>query len=236
MGAAGDAQVLKHAAHLVEVAPELHHHGGLGVAQAVLQFIFRQHPGEHREALVAVHQGHAEHRRAAQHGADARYHFHLVAARQAVVQVHVGAVEEGVAFADHRHVAAGFQVLGHLLGGGVVEVADDGLVGQRWFQFLGGHRIDQRHALLGFRQVLLDDAEGVAALALAGLRLGHEIAHHGRRLQQAQGLDRDQLRVAGADAQADQPSLATHHSTSVARALTAAAAMALPPRRPRTIT
>ncbi|MCY1362479.1 hypothetical protein D9M69_491990 [compost metagenome] len=152
------------------------------------------------------------------------------------MQVHVGAVEEGVALADHRHVATGVQMPGHLLGGGVVEVADDGFVGQRRFQFLGGHRVHQRHALLGVGKMLLDDAEGIAALALAGFRLGHEVPHHLRRLQQAQGLQGNQFRVARAHAQADQPSLARHHSTSVARALTAAAAMALPPRRPRTIT
>lgn len=85
--------------------------------------------------------------------------------------------------------------------------------------------------------MLLDNLEGVAALALVGFGLGHEVADHGRRLQQAQGLEGDQLGVAGADAEAEEAAFAcAHHSTSVARALTAATAMALPPRRPRTIT
>ena len=148
------------------------------------------------------------------------------------MQVHVGTVEERVALADHRHVAAGVQVRGQLFGGGVVEIADDGLVAQRRFQLLGGHRVDQRQAHLGLVQVRLDDAEGVALLAL-----GHEIADHRRRAQQAQGLEGDQFGIAGPDAQAQQAALHdTHHSRSVARAFTAAAAMALPPRRPRTIT
>ncbi len=66
------------------------------------------------------------------------------------------------------------------------------------------------------------------------LGLGHEVADHRGRAQQAQRLEGQQFRVARADAQADQA--AGHHSTSVASAFTAAAAIALPPRRPRTIT
>ena len=234
MGAAIQAELAQHAAHLVEVTPEFHHHGRFGVAQALFQLVFRQYAGEHAQALVAVHQRGAEHRGAAEHGAHAGHHFHLIAVGQTVVQVHVGAVEERVALADHRHVLAGVQQPGDLLGAGVVEVGDHILVGERRGELLGGHRVDQRQTLLAGVQMGLDDAEGIAAVAGVVLGLRHEVGHHRRRLEQTQGLEGKQLGVAGADAEAEQTT--GHHSTSEARALTAATAMALPPRRPRTIT
>ncbi len=77
-----------------------------------------------------------------------------------------------------------------------------------------------------------DDAERVAFLALRD-----EIRDHGRRFEQTQRFQRDQLRVAGADAECrtDVPA-SVIYSASEASALTAAAAIALPPRRPSTIT
>ena len=48
--------------------------------------------------------------------------------REALVQVHVGAVEEGVALAQHRHVAAGVEMGGDRLRGAVVELAERRLV------------------------------------------------------------------------------------------------------------
>ena len=84
--------------------------------------------------------------------------------------------------------------------------------------------------------VRFDDAEGVAAVALLALALPQS-SRPRRPVQQTQGFEGDQLRVAGADADAQQATfLRTITSTSVARALTAATAMARYPRRPRTIT
>ena len=81
--------------------------------------------------------------------------------------------------------------------------------------------------LVGGRQPRVDDFSRVAAPS----RLG-EKGHDRRRLQHAHGLDREQFGIARPDADADEAALA--HSRSLARALTAAAAIALPPLRPRT--
>src|SRR5260370_16338280 len=69
-------------------------------------------------------------------------------------------------------------------------------------------------------------------------RLG-EIRDHIGLVQRARCLERHQFRIAGADANADQLAgirCANHaHSPGLANALMAAAVMALPPMRPRTI-
>ncbi|MOA06970.1 hypothetical protein D3C78_1266410 [compost metagenome] len=191
----------------------------------------RQHTGQHRQALIAIHQRRAKHRRTAKHRAHTRHHFGLITLGQAIMQVHVGAVEERVALTDHRDIATGVQMRGEFLAGGVVEVADHLLVGQRWRQGLGGHRVHQWQQGLCVLQMRLDDAERIALFTF-----GHEVRHHRRLAQQAQGLDGNQLRVTGAHAKTDQTSRLLHHSISVARALIAAAAMALPPNRPCMIT
>ena len=62
--------------------------------------------------------------------------------------------------------------------------------------------------------------------------LGEERDHVGA-VERAHGLERYQLRIAGPDADADETARA--HRPGLASALTAAAVMALPPMRPRTI-
>ena len=46
------------------------------------------------------------------------------------MQMHVGAVEQRIALAEHRDGAAGIEVGGDRRGGGVVEVADRAAVGR----------------------------------------------------------------------------------------------------------
>ncbi len=62
-------------------------------------------------------------------------------------------------------------------------------------------------------------------------RLG-EMGDDFGRLQRGDGVQREQAGIAGADADADEPAA---HSPSLASALTAAAVIALPPIRPRTM-
>lgn len=111
------------------------------------------------------------------------------------MQVHVRAVEERVAFADHRDVAPRIEVRTDDRGGRVVEIGDHRLVAERRRQCLGRHRIDERQLRLPVPQVRLDDAVCIAFLALRD-----EIRDHGRGLQHAQRLDRHQFGIAGADA------------------------------------
>src|SRR5579875_1852225 len=94
---------------------------------------------------------------------------------------------------------------------------------------LRGHGIDQVLLDLARPQIPFGDAAGDAA-AVAGAVIGHYVGladHPG-------GLDRHQLGVAGSESDAEKCSPPAHLMLA-AIALTAAAAIALPPRRPRTI-
>src|SRR5690606_21940158 len=75
-----------------------------------------------------------------------------------------------------------------------------------------------------------DDAAGVAVVAGLG-----EPGDHIRLPDRANGAERQKLRVAGSDPDADQPSRAAHRLAPRASALTAAAVTALPPSRPFTV-
>src|SRR5262249_48217581 len=109
----------------------------------------------------------------------------------------------------------------------VVERGERGAIARRRLRLLGRHRIVQRQLLGPRAQMRGDDSARVAR----GSGLG-EGPHHVGLAQRAQRLERDELRVARPDADADQ---AAGHSPALASALTAAAVMALPPMRPRTI-
>ncbi|MNR19411.1 hypothetical protein D3C85_1362030 [compost metagenome] len=91
----------------------------------------RQHAGQHRQALISIHQRRTEYRSAAEHRTDTRHDFSLVTLGQTIVQVHVGTVEERVTFTDHRDVTAGVEMRGQLLAGRIVEIADHLLIRQR---------------------------------------------------------------------------------------------------------
>ena len=76
----GEARArVQHPTHLREVAAELHDHRGIGVGERAAQLLGRQHAGQHRQALVAIDQRRAQHRRAAQHRADAGDDFGRIA-------------------------------------------------------------------------------------------------------------------------------------------------------------
>ena len=77
-----------------------------------------------------------------------------------------------------------------------------------------------------------DDAARVAVAAALG-EIGDDVG----LFERAHGLQRQEFRVAGTRADADQPACFCVHiqRPGLARALTAAAVMALPPMRPRTI-
>src|SRR5215472_12505462 len=74
---------------------------------------------------------------------------------------------------------------------------------------------------------------------MAGISSFGKKGDHIGFLQRARGFERHQFRIAGSDADADQLSGFCHacrgHMPGLANALIAAAVMALPPTRPRTI-
>ena len=75
-----------------------------------------------------------------------------------------------------------------------------------------------------------DDGPRVARIPGLGEMRDHVGLFEGR-----DRIQRDQPRIARADADADQCASVGAHSPSLAKAFTAAAVMALPPMRPRTI-
>ena len=213
-------------AHIVIRTTQLEHHGGVGVGEPTGQFGDRQRARQHRQHLVPGHQRCRDGRRRGAHRRHARHDDGVEPLRQPGVQMHVGAVEQRVALGEQRHVASGIQVCGDAPGGVGVEVLDRAGVAAGMIGRFGGHRIDQVLLDLPGPQVGFGDAAGDAA-PVPGAVIGHHVGladHPG-------GLDGHQLRVAGP--QPDPPERAPRrHSRSAAIALTAAAAMALPPRRP----
>ncbi len=112
-----------------------------------------------------------------------------------------------------------------------VEILHDLLIIHMVRQFFGGNRIDERQQHLFRRKIILDNSERITLLAPRRM-----IGHDRCGFEEPQGFQSNQFGVAGADAQAEQSAFRRHYSRSEASALTAAAVMALPPRRPRTIT
>src|SRR6185437_13511368 len=144
--------------------------------------------------------------------------------------VHVGAVEQRIALAQHNHVAAGFEFARDFARSLVVKCAQHVAIAGAAFRDFGGDRKDERQLGDAAAQMRRSDTARVARFAA----LGKE-RHHLGVAQGARGLQGHKLRIARADADTDQPAEAVH-IPALASALTAAAVIALPPMRPRTVT
>src|SRR5262249_36788891 len=145
------------------------------------------------------------------------------------VKGHVGAVEQWIALAQHRDRAAGVEVAGDGGGAGVVEFTDPAAVTRIAGRNLRRHRIAQRQLGDAGLEMAGGDRAGMTGIAVLG-----EVHDPIRFFECAHRLQRDQLGIARADADADELG-GSVHSPALASALTAAAVMALPPMRPRTI-
>src|ERR1700761_4581564 len=142
--------------------------------------------------------------------------------------MHVRAVEQRVALGEQRHIAPRVKVRGDPPGGIEVEVLHRTGVSAGMIGHLGGPRIKQVLLDLTGPQIRFGDTACDAA-PVAGAVIGHLSCFTDR----SGGLDGHPLRVAGS--QPHPPERAPgRHSLLLAIALTAAAAMALPPRRPCT--
>ena len=190
----------------VEGPAELHDGRGVGVGQPAGQLGARQGAGQHGEHLVALHQRLPEGGRRRADRGDPRDDLGRVAVGQPLVHVHVGAVEERVALGEHDDVAAGVEVGGQALRGGGVELVDRALVAAGMIGGLGGDRVDQRLLDLIAAQVRVGDAPGDRAAVPRRV-----VGDHVCGADEAGGLDRDELGVAGADADAVQ---GARHCTS----------------------
>src|SRR5258708_25656394 len=94
------------------------------------------------------------------------------------------------------------------------------------------NRVHHRKLDLAMNQFRANDRSSVA-LSMSGARISDDLSLSEYALR----FDCNQFRVAGTDTDSEETSVlcAFAHSSSLASALTAAAAMALPPRRPRTV-
>src|SRR5262245_24644360 len=210
------------------MAAKLHDHDGVGLAQAAHQLLLRQRARDRGEHVVALGDRNARRRPAARHAGDAGDDFRGIGRRKSHVQMHVGAVEERIPLADHSNAATGIEIRRDRRRGRVVEFAHGVAVERIVLSDFGGQRIEQRQLFDPRAQLARDDGAGIAAVAALG-----EVRDDVGFLECAHRLEREELGIAGADTDSNEPPAA--HMSALASALTAATAMALPPMRPPTI-
>src|SRR5262245_15051599 len=150
------------------------------------------------------------------------------------MQMHVGAVKEGIALANHGDAAAFIEMTGDCLRALVVEVVQRAAISRCALGNLRRYRIAQLELGNVRRQIFFDNGARAAAIAILG-----EMRDDVSLFQCSHSFNGEQFGIAGTDADADQLARClldrVDHVSLLARALTAAAVMALPPRRPRTI-
>ena len=171
------------------------------VTDALLQGLVRERGRKHGEHVVARRERRAE-------GGGARHErrhtgndFHRMVLRHAPEHVHEGTVEEGVPFAQHRHVAPGVEVAADLDGGAIVDILG-GKAGRHH-----GHP-DADFFVMSI-QMLGHDAAHQAFAVLRG-----RVGEHTGAPENPERLEGDQLRIARTDAQTVQRAL--HRSSPAA--------------------
>ena len=182
-----------------QMTADLHHHGGVGVGEPARQLALRQRRRQHGENIVALRDRHSRRRPAARHAGDAGDDLGGEPRRQPRVQMHVGAVEQRIALADHRDDAAGIEMRGDCSRGAVVEIADGIAVAVAVLRQFGGDGIEQRQFDDFGAQVLRGDGARMTFISRFG-----EMRDHVGLAERAHRLERHQFRIARADADADQ--------------------------------
>ena len=184
---------------------------------------------QHGQHVVAFHQRHRQRGRRGAHRGDAGDDLGAEPAADPLVHVHVAAVEQRVALGQQDHVATLRQVRHEPGRGLLVELLDRGLVTARVVGGLGRDRVHELFLDLVAAQVGRGD-RARDRTPVAGRVVGDDVGG----ADEAGRLHGDQLGVAGAEPDAVQHPGCRVHSASLAIALTAAAVIALPPRRPCT--
>src|SRR6267154_1933115 len=221
---------LQRTTHFWQIAAELHHHQRVDRLQPFAQGRFVERRRHHGQDVVAKGDRYTARGPAAGHAGNAGHHHDGHPAGDTAVQMHERAVEERVTFAQHGDVATGGDMLQQPTHAIVVKDPQHIAIGRIFQRDLGGDRIFQRLLDHAGRQHAIDHGAGVA-----GASGFPEMGDHAGRGDQPRRLEAHQLRIAGAEADAVDGRGRTH-SVPPATALSAAAAIALPPRRPRTIT
>src|SRR5262245_51694047 len=143
--------------------------------------------------------------------------------------MHVGAIEERVTLADHGDEKAIVEVRGELASSLVVKRANDVAIRSLVTRQLSRHWKDQRQFPHSRLKIAGGDGPGIS-----GLRSFGKMRHNIGLLQHADRLQRDELGVTWSNPNTDKLP-GDSHISALASALTAAAAIALPPIRPSTV-
>jgi hypothetical protein len=150
------------------VAAELHDHGRVGLAQPAYQLVLGQRAWDRGEHVIALGDRDARRRPAAGHAGDAGDDLGRIAPCKPHVQVHVGAVEQRIAFAHHGDDAPGIDMRCDRRRSSIVEFAHRVAISRLVLPNFGGHRIDQRQLLDPGLESAGDDGASIAAVAALG--------------------------------------------------------------------
>ena len=194
-GAIGDARGVEGVADLREVASQLHDRRGVTVPQAAHQFGGRQRAGQHGQRLLTLDQRSSHRHRRRGHRGHAGNDLGVEPPGEALVHVHVGAVEQRVALGQQRDIAAGAQVSRQHVTGRGVELRQRTPVAAGMVGGLGGDRVHEPLVDLSVAQVRLSYRQRDAAAVSGAVE-----RHHVGPLDRPGRLERDQLAVAGAEA------------------------------------
>ena len=185
------------AAHLGQIAPGLHDDQGIGAPHVAQQIVLGQRAHQHAENIVAPGDGNSGGVPAPGHAVDAGHDLDLGAAGQPRLKMHEGAVEQGIALAEH-HDVAGCGESGKPCGPAVVKASQQLVVFDAAERQLGRNRVFHRVFRHICSQHSLDNAARLArSPCLAKIR---DMA---RGADQPVRPDTDQIGVAGAEAGAN---------------------------------
>mmetsp|Transcript_29006 Transcript_29006/g.55658 ORF Transcript_29006/g.55658 Transcript_29006/m.55658 type:complete len:266 (-) Transcript_29006:599-1396(-) len=216
------------AAHLVDVAPDLHHDQRVGVLHPRRQRVLVQRAHQHGQDIVAPGDRRARGRPGARHAGDGGHHVGRHIILEPCVEVHERAIEKRVALAEDHDILArirqhtdpfcalGIEFAKHLV---IARIAEGDFSGDGVF-----HRMFGR---IGRQQVIGQRARLTGPTGFA--EKGDMLCAPNQPVR----ADAEQVRVARAKADAVDGSSA--HSLRLAMALTAATVIALPPSRPWTM-
>src|SRR5215467_999325 len=219
----------KRTTHFRQIAAELNHDHGIRLDKPPFKVLLPECAGNHREHVITLRNWRPDCRPASRHSTHAGDDFCLKTACQAHVEVHVGTVEERVTLADHGDEKAIVEVRCKFASSLVIKRANDVAIRSFVTRQLGRHRKDQRQFPHSRFKVAGSDDPGISGLHSFG-----EMRHDIGLLQHADRLQRDELGVAWSNPNADELP-GDRHFLTLASALTAAAAIALPPIRPSTV-
>ncbi len=214
---------------LGKMATQLHDDRGLVLPESSDQLRQLQGRRQHTQHFVTLRDRQAGRGPATGHAGHARNDLGREAMRQSHMHVQVGAEEQRIAFREHGDHTSRLQMSGNRLRGVIEEGLDHRAVLRVAHGPLRRDRIQQGQLGCRWAQKWRGSASRIALISGLG-----KVRHDLRALQRTHCLQCQKLRIAGADTHSDEAACRAHGS-DLAKALSAAAAIALPPSRPRIV-